>query len=626
MARPPSSTTAAENNKDGGKQRQIQKEKSQQNGRPPSSNSLKSGANTSSIEGVTATVEADVNKNNKGAHRRQKMTNNHETPGRGRGGRPRGEGRGRAQSSSKNSSGDGRQRKTNIEDKKEQDILIAFMPLLRHDKDQEAVEIYETFQTTGNQAIFLEQAQQLILSKQQQQQQGKIMDTPPAATAATPVEEQSITTKVDAITLSGQSLAEKSEDVHDNVKISVQDELNGSSDTVDQKDAVEEIKPAIVQHSSSYLPKRTMRNQPGTIVIHGGTYNFIYVLQKVAFDGTKLTEARHFHSLFNCLVFSFRLATTNRQQQGFVRPRQEIEARWSIPLSNIRLLLSDILKKQDNDVVLEIKDNAEANLQDHIRSTLQLSIGLFRLGTESNFNSHSKQNTSIISKGIESFQIHDEMVMGKVPFYAPRTPGNVVFRMYMECNPIPTLATSSHICVQLLDPDLDPTLRFVLSGIKSRKGSALGSLYTVASVLSSWVASSSNSTNTTTTNGNYYEAAGRTLWGCICECRKLVETSKEEYFNKIDKLVEKMDALTLEQAAVQEGDKDQDEKEEAPQLDVTIASVADDHDGDSHEIKSESKQAIVKKLVSMKKEKAHLEKNWRDLQAAFASIINVRFP
>lgn len=588
MARPPSSTAAE--NKDGGKQRKIQKEKSQQNGRPPSSNSLKSGANTSNIEGVTATVEADVNKNNKGAHRRQKMTNNHDTPGRGgRGGRPRGEGRGRAQSSSKSSSGDGRQRKTNVEDKKEQDILIAFMPLLRHDKDQEAVEIYEAFQTTGNQATFLEQAQQLILSKQlqQQQPQGKIMDTPPAAaTGATPVEEKSITTKVDSIASSGQSLVEKTSAVGDNMKISAEDGLNGSSDTVDQKDAVEEIKPATVQHTSSYLPKRTMRNQPGTIVIHG--------------------------------------ATTNRQQQGLVRPRQEIEARWSIPLSNIRLLLSDALKKQDTDNVLETKDNAEVKLlQDDIRSTLQLSIGLFRLGTESNYNSHSKQNTSIISKEIESFQIHDDMVMGKVPFYAPRTPGNVVFRMYMESNPIPTLATSSPICVQLLDPDLDPTLRFVLSGIKSRKGSALGSLYTVASVLSSWVTSSSNSTNTITTNSNYYEAAGRTLWGCICECRKLVEASKEEYFNKIDKLVEKMDALSLEQAAVQEGDKDQDEKEEAPQLDVTIASGAEDHDGDSHEIKSESKQAILKKLVSMKKEKAHLEKNWRDLQAAFASIINI---
>jgi hypothetical protein len=201
--------------------------------------------------------------------------------------------------------------------------------------------------------------------------------------------------------------------------------------------------------------------------------------------------------------------------------------------------------------------NGTSNLQQlerGIQSLLHICIGLFRLGTETNYNILAKQNTSIISKEVESFQLikarqdspdgeENLLLTGKVPFYAPRTPGNVIFRMYMETNPVITLATSSPVVIHLLDPqqDLDPTLRFVLSGIKSRKGSVLGSLYTVASVLSSWV--TVVSVSMVKKDCMYYEAAGRALWGCICECRKLVENSKTEYQSKIENLAERIATL-----------------------------------------------------------------------------------
>ncbi len=282
-------------------------------------------------------------------------------------------------------------------------------------------------------------------------------------------------------------------------------------------------------------------------------------------------------------------------------------------------------------------------LEKEIRSRLHLCIGLFRLGTEINYSVASKQNTSIISKEVGNFQFvksrqdnpatNDETLVltGRVPFYAPRTPGNVIFRMYMESNPVATLATSSPIVIHLLDPqqDLDPTLRFVLSGIKSRKGSALGSLYTVASILSSWVAVVSASSAGDKRDYLYCEAAGRALWGCICECRKLVENSKDDHQSRMEKLMERLDALSEQQqqvaaANIQEGDEDEEDEVSSNHLDAVNIIVEDESAGNINELKSEPKVVMIKKLVSAKKEKARLEKNWHDVQAAFASIIHVR--
>ncbi len=364
--------------------------------------------------------------------------------------------------------------------------------------------------------------------------------------------------------------------------------------------------------------------------------------------------------------FNFnKIASTNRLQQVFVRPRQEIEARWSIPLSHIRLLMANVTadKKQESIGFLEepnalhgtvVDANGTSNLQQlerGIQSLLHICIGLFRLGTETNYNILAKQNTSIISKEVESFQLikarqdspdgeENLLLTGKVPFYAPRTPGNVIFRMYMETNPVITLATSSPVVIHLLDPqqDLDPTLRFVLSGIKSRKGSVLGSLYTVASVLSSWV--TVVSVSMVKKDCMYYEAAGRALWGCICECRKLVENSKTEYQSKIENLAERIATLSkhnqqqqqqeqVTAANIQEEEEEEGEEEDeisivhADTIDVTGEGKGVDSSG-IIKVDCESKLVIIKKLVSARKEKAHLERNWRDIQAAFfVSIIHV---
>jgi hypothetical protein len=175
----------------------------------------------------------------------------------------------------------------------EQDVLIAFMPFLRHDKDQEAVKIYEIFQTTGDHDTFVQQARQLILAKRQQkaasltdsQQPGKSVDDEkkPAETVA--VDDRITALDITANHIEGpESLQEENRNNTEVGSPSVCDIRTQKQKTapIEEKEKVqvdeEEIqcgqeqpstvgKPAVV-----HLPKRIIRNQPGTIVISGGEY------------------------------------------------------------------------------------------------------------------------------------------------------------------------------------------------------------------------------------------------------------------------------------------------------------------------------------------------------------------
>ena len=87
-----------------------------------------------------------------------------------------------------------------------------------------------------------------------------------------------------------------------------------------------------------------------------------------------------------------------------------------------------------------------------------------------------------------------------------------------------TLATSACIRVVIRENDLEPTLRFILSNFKSRKGTTnFSSIHSLAAVLDQYRQSR---------NGMNGEGAGRAAWGCICESKKIVEASKLEYTKK----------------------------------------------------------------------------------------------
>jgi hypothetical protein len=91
------------------------------------------------------------------------------------------------------------------------------------------------------------------------------------------------------------------------------------------------------------------------------------------------------------------------------------------------------------------------------------------------------------------------------------TPGNVILRLFWQNDPLHTLATGPTLAVKVDKGDVEPTLRFILSNFKAKKGSATS----LSSILS-----------LTTVLENFSVVSGpqqgweKAAWGCICEARK----------------------------------------------------------------------------------------------------------
>ncbi len=182
-----------------------------------------------------------------------------------------------------------------------------------------------------------------------------------------------------------------------------------------------------------------------------------------------------------------------------LRPRQEFTAQWMLPVNYVKQHVSE-------------KGQEMASLRDALT---HLTVGLFRRGCTEN-------SSSIISKEVVSeerrdypFQIKGDIVVGSIPFYSPRTPGNVVLRLYWDDDAIYTLATGPTLNVKVSQADVEPTLRFILSNFKAKKGSAtsLSSLHSFTIVLETFQGYPNN-------NRQGWEGAGRATWGCLCESRK----------------------------------------------------------------------------------------------------------
>ena len=180
-----------------------------------------------------------------------------------------------------------------------------------------------------------------------------------------------------------------------------------------------------------------------------------------------------------------------------VRPRQELTAQWMLPLNYLQ-------KHAEHHFV----GSEKMTLRDALQ---HLCVGLFRRGSADNAS-------SIISKEIlgengkdYAYQVRGGAVVGTVPFYSPRTPGNVVLRLCWQNDPLYTLATGPTLAVQVDKGDVEPTLRFILSNFKAKKGSAtsLSSILSLTTLLENFCAVS----------GSRQEIC-KAAWGCICEARK----------------------------------------------------------------------------------------------------------
>ena len=202
-------------------------------------------------------------------------------------------------------------------------------------------------------------------------------------------------------------------------------------------------------------------------------------------------------------------------------------------------------------------------------------------------------------------------MVGTVPFYTPRTPGNVVLRLYYLNDAVVTLATGPVVRVEATDArHLEPTLRFILSNFKAKAGTAnFTCLHNYAAVLEQFRTKEEDSRDYNRRGPrNTYDGAGRAAFGCLAESRKVLSCAFDDYTKKRTKLANQ--ERELQHIIDNLPPPAEDDKEEDPdQKETTLPTEL--------EIKTEEMQEV-------KKNQASCERKWKEMQLAYYSILKVR--
>lgn len=281
-----------------------------------------------------------------------------------------------------------------------------------------------------------------------------------------------------------------------------------------------------------------------------------------------------------------------------LRPRQELKAQWMLPLTYLR---QHAAGKEDVKSVRDLLQN--------------LAVGLFRRGCTENGSQASIVSKEILSPPGESrsdyqFKVVNEAVVGTVPFFAPRTPGHVVFRMYWQDEPLHTLATGPTLNVRVTEHDFESSIRFILSNFKAKKvnPTSLSPLNSLALVLEQF-----HLPNTNHQQGipQQLEGAGRAVWGCICEARKVLDACASEYHKTTAKLQKLEEVVEELKGKVEEEER---EKEISSNDDTELLQSEEEE-------RSENLLALREKQKALMSGRASCERKWRDSQLAFASIL-----
>ena len=305
-----------------------------------------------------------------------------------------------------------------------------------------------------------------------------------------------------------------------------------------------------------------------------------------------------------------------------LRPRQELTATWSLPLAYLRertlRKIKEAKEKAEMDTENPNPPAPPANLT--IRDALRtLTVGLFRRGCPENGS-----NCAIIAKEVVPaadrpnqeeyhFEINQQngTIWGTVPFFTPRTPGNVVLRLYFEDDTIMTLAVGQCISVIVTANDMEQTLRFILSNFKSKRGATnFSSIHSLAAVLEQYAPAPA--ANTGRHQNHHHQSqnmdgAGRAAWGGICESKKVVDACKQDYLKKKAKLEKEIN----EHEALKE------------EIDLKVAeegTAEAKHEDDTDEVSGEVKE-WREKMNAVMGERASNERKWREIQSAFASVL-----
>ena len=327
-----------------------------------------------------------------------------------------------------------------------------------------------------------------------------------------------------------------------------------------------------------------------------------------------------------------------------VRPRKELKARWMLSWKYLQQRADEMAKKR-----LDTEGNGMDPQQSPPRSRddnaanrlLQnLRLGLFRRGCAEN-----GAQASIISKSVmvsggggrpPFLDNQNQFVSGTVPFYSPRTPGHVVFRLYWDDEPLYTLGVGPTLHVRVMEDDYEGTIRFLLSNMKKKVNpTSLSSLHSLAQVLETTLRPpQQNARNRQQQQANDHRA-GRATWGCICEARKVLDACAAEYaktsqrLSKLAIVVDDLKSELEEEEEARQQDKEQEGDEQNPNEEP--GGKFDDADegalqGDEQEKDDERVQALREKTRALMSGRASCERKWRDSQLSFASILKVSPP
>lgn len=268
-----------------------------------------------------------------------------------------------------------------------------------------------------------------------------------------------------------------------------------------------------------------------------------------------------------------------------------------------------------------------------------LRLGLFRRGCAENGSQASIISKSVMVSGggrPPYLDAQNQMVIGTVPFYSPRTPGHVVFRLYWDDEPIYTLAVGPTLHVRVTEDDYEGTIRFLLSNMKKKVNpTSLSSLHSLALVLETPLQAPQQHGRGRHQQHQQQQSndrAGRATWGCICEARKVLDACAAENAKtnqrlaKLAAVIEEMKA-EIEEEAKEEGQDGQNSEMtggEGKFDDASQDASGPDWKSDEQQERDEERaQLLREKTRALMSGRASCERKWRDSQLAFASILKV---
>jgi DNA polymerase sigma len=355
------------------------------------------------------------------------------------------------------------------------------------------------------------------------------------------------------------------------------------------------------------------------------------------------------------LLVNNQQATLSGYPQLTISTKKEFVATWSLPLQYLQqrtlrklqakreqaleAVAAAETEEERNNLIASIKSPGNLTIRDALQS---LTVGLYRRGCQENGSSHSIISKQVVPSAPDAndssssqqsheyqFEINHQtgIIYGTVPFYTPRTPGNVVLRLYFEEDASITLATSTCIKVIVTHDDLEQTLRFILSNFKSRKGSTSASISCInsfANVLEQLQPDTKQQYRRY--NNISMDGSGRATWGCICESRKIVDIFRIEHSDKKETLEKQLAELESQLEALENvcsENMEVNEKEVGGEADKNYETQ--DSTEESPEGQSKNDQSLKDLKVkkgSLMLQLASNERKWRDVQGAFATVLS----